>query len=116
MLYYNATFGVYDGNIPMPGDAAATVEQISAHVAARKPNRAQRVAALFAPYNISRVTAQMVLGMGELEAKLRAATQTEPEPISYEDALADTATRNRTYQVCRALEDAALLIDKEPTP
>jgi hypothetical protein len=96
----------------LPGDVVATPEDIAEWQAARLPTKAQRIAALLAPYKLERISIQMVVGMAELRADLTA-VQTGGATTREAD-LANSFARNTAYRVSRTLENACLAIEAAP--
>lgn len=95
---------ILDVGASTEGLTELTESELLAYSAPPPLTKAQREAALLAPYKLNRPTVQLIIGIGELDARLKAST----DGTTYEAELADTYTRNKTYRTARLLENEML--------
>lgn len=83
-------------------DASGGMPLLAEVDAVRNPpkTKLQRETEFLAPYKLTRQTVQMIIGMGELDARLKALAN----GTTYEDELAENYLRNKTYKTACQLE------------
>ena len=71
--------------------------------------KAQRIAALLAPYKLERITVQVIIGMAEMRADL---TALQTLGLTTREAdLANSFAKNTAYRIARTLENACQAIE-----